>query len=245
MVAAEFWEQGDLERTVLEQQPIVRLLQLCCVLHFSCNIVTWLSPSFHLANDGQEPCRRAAEDAVRLHRLCLLLRVQGELVQQFIRLRGFVDCCIRHSVCALAGVCPIPRGDKPHVHGTKHQPWRVEGARRRPRSQDEGHWGREEEAGRRRHTRWAARLRAASSQRLLHCPPPGHSFFLILLSCRARWRKVKDLRYLINLLDCWGNHKWLSGSVCAERAFFDVMVQHKWWQCLQKKKKSKKQTLFL
>lgn len=23
-VAAEFWEQGDLERTVLEQQPIVR-----------------------------------------------------------------------------------------------------------------------------------------------------------------------------------------------------------------------------
>lgn len=24
MVAAEFWEQGDLERTVLEQQPIVR-----------------------------------------------------------------------------------------------------------------------------------------------------------------------------------------------------------------------------
>lgn len=26
MVAAEFWEQGDLERTVLEQQPIVRAL---------------------------------------------------------------------------------------------------------------------------------------------------------------------------------------------------------------------------
>lgn len=26
MVAAEFWEQGDLERTVLEQQPIVRSL---------------------------------------------------------------------------------------------------------------------------------------------------------------------------------------------------------------------------
>lgn len=24
MVAAEFWEQGDLEKTVLEQQPIVR-----------------------------------------------------------------------------------------------------------------------------------------------------------------------------------------------------------------------------
>lgn len=24
-VAAEFWEQGDLERTVLEQQPIVRM----------------------------------------------------------------------------------------------------------------------------------------------------------------------------------------------------------------------------
>lgn len=26
MVAAEFWEQGDLERTVLEQQPIVSAL---------------------------------------------------------------------------------------------------------------------------------------------------------------------------------------------------------------------------
>lgn len=25
MVAAEFWEQGDLERTVLDQQPIVSL----------------------------------------------------------------------------------------------------------------------------------------------------------------------------------------------------------------------------
>lgn len=27
-VAAEFWEQGDLERTVLQQQPIVSLLLL-------------------------------------------------------------------------------------------------------------------------------------------------------------------------------------------------------------------------
>lgn len=27
-VAAEFWEQGDLERTVLEQQPIVSLTWL-------------------------------------------------------------------------------------------------------------------------------------------------------------------------------------------------------------------------
>lgn len=26
MVAAEFWEQGDLERSVLDQQPIVRVL---------------------------------------------------------------------------------------------------------------------------------------------------------------------------------------------------------------------------
>lgn len=28
MVAAEFWEQGDLERTVLDQEPIVRLISL-------------------------------------------------------------------------------------------------------------------------------------------------------------------------------------------------------------------------
>lgn len=28
MVAAEFWEQGDLERSVLDQQPIVRLVPL-------------------------------------------------------------------------------------------------------------------------------------------------------------------------------------------------------------------------
>lgn len=42
MVAAEFWEQGDLERTVLEQQPIVRLLHLqiyVAFLHFSHNII--------------------------------------------------------------------------------------------------------------------------------------------------------------------------------------------------------------
>lgn len=38
MVAAEFWEQGDLERTVLEQQPIVRHLcsQICCLYFVFC-----------------------------------------------------------------------------------------------------------------------------------------------------------------------------------------------------------------
>lgn len=32
MVAAEFWEQGDLERSVLDQQPIVRLIHLLYLL---------------------------------------------------------------------------------------------------------------------------------------------------------------------------------------------------------------------
>ncbi len=41
MVAAEFWEQGDLERTVLDQQPIVRALNYVfyiydCCLHCIC-----------------------------------------------------------------------------------------------------------------------------------------------------------------------------------------------------------------
>lgn len=35
MVAAEFWEQGDLERNVLDQQPIVRVLPLLCLLFIS------------------------------------------------------------------------------------------------------------------------------------------------------------------------------------------------------------------
>lgn len=36
MVAAEFWEQGDLERNVLDQQPIVRVLTpLVPSLHFT------------------------------------------------------------------------------------------------------------------------------------------------------------------------------------------------------------------
>ncbi|MEQ2305260.1 hypothetical protein AMECASPLE_035993, partial [Ameca splendens] len=34
-VAAEFWEQGDLERTVLEQQPIVRIEQDKQAYHYT------------------------------------------------------------------------------------------------------------------------------------------------------------------------------------------------------------------
>lgn len=56
-VAAEFWEQGDLERTVLEQQPIVCskpiLFFLTCqvsVYVFMCILVV----SFSSAYDGQE-----------------------------------------------------------------------------------------------------------------------------------------------------------------------------------------------
>lgn len=244
MVAAEFWEQGDLERTVLEQQPIVRLLHLQSVAFciWPATSSHKLSPSFYLADDGQEPCRRAAENAVRLHRLCLLLRVQGELVQLFIRPRGSLDCCICHTMCALAGVFPIPRGDHPHVYGAEHKPWRVEGARWRTRGQDEGHWGWEEEAGRWRHTRWAARLRAASSQRLLHRAIPWHSCFLFLLYCSTRRRKVQDLRYLINILGCRGIHKWLSGSVW-QRKHFSV-----WWCSTNKgnlSQKPPKQPLFV
>lgn len=34
MVAAEFWEQGDLERSVLDQQPIVRVIPLLCLFFY-------------------------------------------------------------------------------------------------------------------------------------------------------------------------------------------------------------------
>lgn len=40
-VAAEFWEQGDLERTVLEQQPIVSLIIWWMIRHISVSI-EWL-----------------------------------------------------------------------------------------------------------------------------------------------------------------------------------------------------------
>lgn len=36
MVAAEFWEQGDLERTVLDQQPIVSAFSYVFVYHLHC-----------------------------------------------------------------------------------------------------------------------------------------------------------------------------------------------------------------
>lgn len=35
MVAAEFWEQGDLERTVLEQEPIVSPKVLMFLIYLS------------------------------------------------------------------------------------------------------------------------------------------------------------------------------------------------------------------
>lgn len=42
MVANEFWEQGDLERTVLQQQPIVSTLLPCIVLFSALKISPWL-----------------------------------------------------------------------------------------------------------------------------------------------------------------------------------------------------------
>lgn len=34
LVANEFWEQGDLERTVLQQQPIVKTLTQKCTIYY-------------------------------------------------------------------------------------------------------------------------------------------------------------------------------------------------------------------
>lgn len=80
MVAAEFWEQGDLERSVLDQQPIVRssppLFNSFSSSQngVSCQTLSLPSPPAH---DGQELRRAAAQDAMWFHRLCVLLRVQG------------------------------------------------------------------------------------------------------------------------------------------------------------------------
>ncbi len=43
MVAAEFWEQGDLERTVLDQQPIVSLWRSVLLLERLVVIVNLVS----------------------------------------------------------------------------------------------------------------------------------------------------------------------------------------------------------
>lgn len=83
MVAAEFWEQGDLEKTVLEQQPIVRSqMQSLSLSLLKCVDNYYIFPSFAaLANDGPKSRRRATEDAVWFHRLCLLLCLQGAHTQ--------------------------------------------------------------------------------------------------------------------------------------------------------------------
>lgn len=79
MVAAEFWEQGDLERNVLDQQPIVRVLTpLVPPLHFTQPTSVFNLKLSHLpllAHDGQKLCRTATQNAVRFHRLRVLLRV--------------------------------------------------------------------------------------------------------------------------------------------------------------------------
>lgn len=82
MVAAEFWEQGDLERNVLDQQPIVRVF---CTTYFLHCDKTFYSHYIHRKNllwlfvayDGQKLCGTATQDAVRFHRLCLLICIQG------------------------------------------------------------------------------------------------------------------------------------------------------------------------
>lgn len=93
MVAAEFWEQGDLEKNVLEQQPIVRVVAGCgfiygrlfvfivIVLAGQCNKCSLcncgFSPPLLSAHDGQKLCGTATQDAVRFHRLCVLICIQG------------------------------------------------------------------------------------------------------------------------------------------------------------------------
>lgn len=58
-VAAEFWEQGDLERTVLEQQPIVCSKPILFFVFLTCQVSVYvfmciLVVSFSSAYDGQE-----------------------------------------------------------------------------------------------------------------------------------------------------------------------------------------------
>lgn len=92
MVAAEFWEQGDLERTVLDQQPIVRISHILCFVFssFSLDFFFFFGLfSLHCfsirhsllcllsAHDGQKLCRTATQDAVWFHRLCVRLCIQG------------------------------------------------------------------------------------------------------------------------------------------------------------------------
>lgn len=70
MVAAEFWEQGDLERTVLDQQPIVRvppsLLRdvLCLVVISSLFLFSAPSPSCFLSQPMMD--RNCAEQLPKM-----------------------------------------------------------------------------------------------------------------------------------------------------------------------------------
>lgn len=90
MVAAEFWEQGDLERSVLDQQPIVRFIppsfssfHIFLFFRFlSLAFILKLSPLSPSANDGQKLCRTVTQDAVWFHRLRMLICVQGNIQQR-------------------------------------------------------------------------------------------------------------------------------------------------------------------
>ena len=77
MVAAEFWEQGDLERTVLDQQPIVRISHILCFVFSSFSLdffffsVCFLSivfPSDTLSSASSQPMmdRNCAEQLPKM-----------------------------------------------------------------------------------------------------------------------------------------------------------------------------------
>lgn len=165
MVAAEFWEQGDLERTVLDQQPIVRSLK--CVFYSSVwiyHVVAILQIIISSLSFSPWWTEIMLMNFPRCNVVSLTL--SAPLSTRYVEVFCILIYTSIHSyshkplipyvyvcVCVLAGVCSLPQRDPTHVWRAEYQQGRVESSSRCARGQDEGHRRWEEEAGRRR--RWA------------------------------------------------------------------------------------------
>lgn len=78
LVADEFFDQGDLERMQLNQQPVVSSTAAVTFILFFVVLNFMLSPLLCAGNDGPGAEGRTAADAGRIHRRHLLAVVQGK-----------------------------------------------------------------------------------------------------------------------------------------------------------------------
>lgn len=148
--------------------------------------------------------------------ICIFSKQLPPLFQFFLILCVVIHALTHVYVCA--GVCSFPLRGQAHVRWVEYQQEWMESSRWCPRGQDEGNRGREEKAGRWRHTRWALTLKITTPLLILHHHPSLivcliHSFY-----SPGRW-EVKDLCYRLDISDCHSMHECLSGCVFVQGVY--------------------------